>query len=138
MAPALAPTSPPTADVPPPLVLELHDALRYRFGDRDRGLRDPVALLLVQVSGVRTLERPPAGEGHDTVLDLEEAVVHLTVTGREAADQHDAGHLVRPGIGRHPGERASGRVSDDHHAASHVCDSRDDQARVNVPRRSAS
>src|SRR5258708_3780407 len=73
------------------------------FGDRDRGVRDVATLLIVKISGVRTVERPRPRERHDTVCELEEVGVHLSITGREAPDHRDPRHLVWPCVGSHPG-----------------------------------
>jgi hypothetical protein len=101
-------------DVEPSLVHQAHQTLGHSCGDRNRGSCDAAPGLLIEVGGVRPLERAPAGERHDTVLRLEEVGVGFPVGGREAADEDDFGHLLRSRVGGQPSQGAGGGMPHHH------------------------
>lgn len=89
-------------------------ALKDTLGDRDRVRSDLAPGRLVQVSAIGPFEGIPTREGHDAVDRLEEIGIGGTVWFGEAADQGDATDPIGSLVGDDPGQRAGGRVADDH------------------------
>ena len=100
---------------------------------------DPGARRLVEVVGIRALERVPSWERHRTVGEWEEIGVARPVADREPADHDDLPHTVRAAVGCEPRQGRCCRVADDGHRAGRCIDGRQHrgelvgQRRLRVP-----